>query len=555
MGYRLGRALWRDSGLGMAALVCFSSGIASAADATGAPPAPSAADQAAPAAETQIQDVVVTARRRAEKAQEVPVPMAIIPGETLERYGIDNPRQLNSLSPNTVITETNPRQTNLGIRGIGNTSLLSDGLDASVGVYEDGVYLGRPGEFSFDFKDLDQITVLRGPQGTLYGRNTTGGAVNVTSKLPSFIPEAMGEISYGNYFLRSYDASVSGPVAGDKLALRLTAYDTKREGTISNTLTGGKDNAENRDGFRAQALFVPTDDFSFRLIGSYRRQDEAQSDYLWFANFPVVAGKFNFAQSAALVRPGYAPPPNPFDRLTDHNAPQDDQTHQTLISGEANWAFGDGYKLTSITAYQYWYFRPNNDGDYSVLSNTYNTGNVNKVQQTSQELRVSTPTGRTVESVAGLYYYKQDLNGLNRTYNDVDAWAFNSTLAGLHGNATTNAALSAALNGLGQFTTNKPKTDSYALFGQATWHLDQQLALTGGLRDTYERKEQAINNSNTGNLALVNCALNGGAACTSLGVSTLTQSKAQSAISTLPGSTQFSVVSNSPSAWDCPEPC
>jgi len=474
--------------------------------------------------------------------------MAIIPGETLERYGLDNPRQLNSLSPNTVITETNPRQTNVGIRGIGNTSLLSDGLDASVGIYEDGVYLGRPGEFSFDFKDIDQITILRGPQGTLYGRNTTGGAINVTSRLPSFTPEATAETSFGNYAFNSYNASVSGPVAGDKMALRMTAYDTNRDGTIKNTLTGGKDNAENRYGVRTQALFLPTDDFSFRLIGSYRRQDEAQSDYLWFGNFPLAAGKYNFAQSAALVQPGYAPPSNPFARLTDHNALQTDQTHQALVSGEANWNFGDGYKLTSITAYQYWYFRPNNDGDYSALPSTFNTGNVNKVSQTSQELRVATPTGRTIESVAGLYYYKQDLSGLNRTYNDVDAWAFNSTLAALHGTASQNAALSAAMNGLGQFTTNKPKTNSYALFSQATWHIDDRLALTGGVRDTYERKEQTISNDNTGNVGLVNCATNGGAACTALGISGLTQAKAQSAISTLPGGTQFSVVSNAPSA-------
>lgn len=526
-------------GLSAAALLCLS-GTA----------APAAADEAqVKADETEIRDVVVTARRREEKAQDVPVPMAVISGESLEQNGIDTPRQLNSLAPNLVITETNPRQTNIGIRGIGNTSLLSDGLDASVGVYEDGVYFGRPGEFSYDFKDIDQITIQRGPQGTLYGRNSTGGAINVMSRLPSFVPEATGEVSFGDYFYRAFSSSVSGPVAGDKLALRLTAYDTERDGTVKNLLQGNTDNAEDRYGVRVQALYLPTDNFSFRLIGSYRRQDEAQSDYQIYSFFPAAPGKTNaFLQGISLVAPGYMPPLNVFARTSDHDASQTDRTHQALISGEANWTFGEGYKLTSITAYQDWYFLPNNDGDNTALPVSYATGNVNKVRQFTQELRLASPAGRTVDYVSGLYFYNQDVNGLSRTNNQQDAWAFNTTLAGLHGTAAQNAALSTAMNGLHAYTTNTPQTNSYALYGQATWHLDRQWALTGGLRDTYERKEQTINSSYGGNVGLVNCAVSGGTACSGLGITGLTQAKATSAIGTLPGSAQFSVVNNSPSA-------
>ncbi len=460
--------------------------VAVALLAAGAAPAVQAADaslvvaQASqPAADSgQLEEVVVSARRRQENAQDVPIPMAVITAETLTQQGIDNPRQLNALAPSMVITETNPRQTNIGIRGIGNTSLLSDGLTASVGVYEDGVFLGRPGEFSYDFKDIDQITVQRGPQGTLYGRNTTGGAINVSSKLPSFTPEATAGMSFGNYFLRAFDGSVSGPVVGDKLALRLTAYDTERDGTIKNTnpFVGGRENEENRYGFRAQALFVPTDDFTFRLIASYRRQDERQSDYQIYAFQPAGPGKTNpYLKGISLVSPGYMPPLNPYARVSDVDAPQQDRTHDALISGEANWDFGGGYKLTSITAYQNWYFRPNNDGDNGALPVSAFTGNVNKVSQYSQELRVTSPTGRNIEYVSGLYYYKEMVNGLNRTYNEQDAWAFNSTMAGMAGNAAQNAALSAAMNNLGSFTTNKPKTDSYAAFSQATWHIDEKI--------------------------------------------------------------------------------
>ena len=546
MTFRNGFLTARTHGIALVALACVTTGTAAAAD---GPAQASGNSATGAAAETQIQDVVVTARRREENAQDVPVPMSIISGATLEQNGIDSPRELNSLAPNLVITETNPRQTNVGIRGIGNTSLLSDGLTSSVGVYEDGVYLGRPGEFSYDFKDIDQITVQRGPQGTLYGRNTTGGAINVSSRLPSFVPEATGEMSLGNYFLRAVNTSASGPVVGDILALRLTAYDTERDGTIKNITVGGSNNAESRFGLRAQALYVPTDNFSFRLIGSYRRQDENQSDYLIYAFQPAAPGKTNpFLQGVSLVAPGYRPPANLFGRVTDDDAPQQDRTHDALLSGEANWTFGGGYKLTSITAYQNWYFRPNNDGDVSALPVSAFTGNVNKVQQISQELRVASPSGRTIEYVSGLYYYKEAVNGLSRTYNETDAWAFNTTLAGLHGSAATNAALSAAMNNFDAFTTNKPKTNSYAAFGQATWHIDERMALTGGLRDTYERKEQFINTYYGGNVGLVGCAVNGGASCTSLGVSGLTQAKATSAIATLPGSTQFSVVTNSPSA-------
>ena len=460
-----------------------------------------------------VAPVVVTARLRQEDVQTVPVPMSVVSGATLDLQRITTPRQLDQVSANLNITQANPRQTILSIRGVGGTTQVSDGLDSSVGVYEDGVYLGRPGEFAYSFFDLDQIDVLRGPQGTLYGRNTTGGAINISTVAPSFTYGAEGQAEFGNYNLRQYDVALTGPLIDDKLAFRFTGYDTKRDGLDYDTTRDTHENARDGYGGRLQLLFTPTTDFSYRLIASYNRADAAQGEFQFLGNQPTAASGFSFARSAALVAPGYSPPTNPYNRIVDNDGQESSGTHQFLISGQGDWTFGRGYKLTSITAYQTWAFIPTNDADFTALPVATNTNFIDHASQVSQEFRLASPTGDRVEWVAGAYYFQQTVHGLSDTTDQADAWAFNSTLAGLaNGTVSRAASLSATLNGLSYLTTETPKSQSYALFGQAVWHIAPKWSLTMGFRDTYEDKTQSIVSSGLGNTQLLTCA-NTGQSC------------------------------------------
>jgi iron complex outermembrane receptor protein len=149
----------------------------------------------------ELDAVVVTTRRREEKAQDVPTPISILSGQTLESQRLSRVEDLQQALPSLNVAFQNPRQSSVAIRGLGNNP-ASDGLEASVGVYLDNVYLGRPGMVVFDILDVAQLELLRGPQGTLFGKNTTAGLLNITSKAPTFYPDNTLEISAGerNYF-------------------------------------------------------------------------------------------------------------------------------------------------------------------------------------------------------------------------------------------------------------------------------------------------------------------------------------------------------------------
>lgn len=495
------------------------------------------------AAQSEVSEVVVTARLRREDAQTVPVPMSVVSGATLDLQRINTPRALDQVSANLNITQANPRQTILSIRGIGSTTQVSDGLDSSVAVYEDGVYLGRPGEFAYNFFDLDQVDVLRGPQGTLYGRNTTGGAINISTVAPSFTYGAEAQASFGDYDLRQYDVALTGPLIDNVLAFRFTGYDTKQAGFAYDTTTHSYENARDGAGARLQLLFTPATDFSYRLIASYNREAAPQGEYQFLSNQPTTAKGFDFSKSAALVAPGYSPPTDPYNRIVDNNSREYSDTHQFLLSGQGDWTFGRGYKLTSITAYQTWAFIPTNDADFTALPIAINTNYVDHASQVSQELRLASPTGDRVEWVAGLYYFQQTVHGLADTTEQADAWAFNSTLAALaNGTAARAAALSSTLNGLSYLTTEAPKSQSYAAFGQAVWHIAPKWALTLGFRETYEDKTQSIVSSAQGNTQLLTCAATG-ASCVFDGY-TLSQATAQKAAKGFPTGTANFGVSN-----------
>ena len=245
---------------GGAALALVLALAASPAAAAAADPVPPVAPAPDPALADTGDQVVVTARKTSEKLQDVPVAITAISGADLARNDHVRLEDLNQLVPSANVVITNGHQTSISIRGIGNNP-GSDGLENSAGVFLDGVYLGRPGMAATDLIDIKQVEVLRGPQGTLFGRNSTAGLINIVTKGPELDGfKAKGSVSYGNYDYWRLDGAINAPLSHNA-ALRVDGVWQKRDGYIK-SVTPGEPAINDRDRWllRGQLLFEPTND-------------------------------------------------------------------------------------------------------------------------------------------------------------------------------------------------------------------------------------------------------------------------------------------------------
>ena len=214
----------------------------------------------------------MTARRRHESAQAVPIAITVVSGERVEATGAFNISRLQQLTPTLQFYSSNPRNTAVNIRGLGVPfGLTSDGFDQGVGFYVDDVYNARVATATFDFLDVAQIEVLRGPQGTLYGKNTSAGAVNIRTNQPTFDFEAKAELSVGNLDFRQFKAVVSGPLS-ETLAARIALSSTSRRGTIYNVKSDNWVNGQDNLGVRGQLLFKPKDSLVVTLAADYNNE-------------------------------------------------------------------------------------------------------------------------------------------------------------------------------------------------------------------------------------------------------------------------------------------
>ena len=440
-------------------------------------------------------DIIVTARRRNERIQDVPVAANAFGGEQLAATRTYNLRDLQQLTPSLVVTNTNPRNTSINIRGLGNNvSVYNDGLEPAVGVYVDQVYLARPGQAVFDLSDVDRIEVLRGPQGTLFGKNTSAGAVVVTTKSPTFDPEAGGDITFGNYGFRQLHAYASGALVDDVLAARLYVSKTDRDGYMTNRFDGDDTQDYHDFGLRGQLLFTPTPDFKLRVIGDYGRQHSKTAAALLTGVIRQYDNGTNFANNYndRSTRLGYQPTPiDPDARLVDVDANPRYKMNQWGVAAIADLTI-PGNTLTSVTAYRAWNWYPHNDGDATSLDAGTDFHQSNEQRQFSQELRIASEGPRKIDYVAGLYYLWQsiDAEAVNAYGRQAAAWFVAPTV--------DQTAAAAALNGYTIIGLSKPVTNSYAAFGQAIWHITPTIDFTGGLRYTYETKSGYFDQSATG---------------------------------------------------------
>lgn len=466
-----------------AAACCLSTGVAAQEPGeTDNTTPPASASTTAGNDSVQLDTIVVTSRLRKEVAQDVPISMTVLGGEDTRTGGAPNWKNLYLKVPSMRVVNVNPRNVGMTIRGLG-ASLASDMLVNSVGVFVDGVYHPRPGAAAFDLMDIARIEILRGPQGTLFGKNTTAGAIRITTRRPQFQLHESVQLSAGNYGYRRLEGMVTGPLS-DSVAGRLTVSTASRDGFVTNVRTGQDLNDHDNVSLRAQLLFVPDRPFTVRVAADYSRQsldccvgviDKIVTTYDDGTPIP-----FNFHERAALL--GYDPlPVEPFARRTDIDSRQHYDTQRAGLSATLNWFLDGGYKLTSISAYRNWSYSPYNDLDMIGLPILTQGAFFSESRTITQDLRLTSPSNRDLQYVAGLYYmYDRVISDLLQRFG---AAAGPWILPMLPKPLTT-----LALKGLQGTGRDRVNTHSLAAYGHGTWRATDRLDVGFGLRYTRERK-------------------------------------------------------------------
>ncbi|MEO7977639.1 TonB-dependent receptor, partial [Flavobacterium sp.] len=385
------------------------------------------------------------------------------------------------------------RNTGINIRSLGSPfGLTNDGIDPGVGFYVDGVYYARPAATTLDFIDVEQIEVLRGPQGSLFGKNTTSGAFNITTRKPSFISGADFEVSYGNYAFLQAKASVTGALS-KKIAGRLSFSGTQRDGLIDNIATGRATNTLNNQGIRGQLLYTPTENTTIILaadITTQRPDGYAQ----------VVAGvaptqRAAYRQFDAIIADlNYQlPSRNAFDRKIDHDTPWRSGQDMGGISVNIDTKIGGG-TLTSTTAWRFWNWDPSNDRDFTGLQVLAKSQNPTRQTQITQEVRYAGQLTSKISGVAGAFFIDQTSQTDGTEESGRAQWRFSQS-------TTSNLWKTPGLfEGYGIKTDARIRASSAAVFGQLDWAVTERLHLLPGLRYNFDKKDADYSRTTYGGL-------------------------------------------------------
>jgi outer membrane receptor protein involved in Fe transport len=489
-------------------------------------------------------EIVVTAQGRAQVLADVPLAVSAVSAEQLQRSGATDIRQLNQVAPSLLVSSTgSDANTSARIRGVGTVG-DNPGLESSVATFIDGVYRSRTGLGLNDLGEIERIEVLRGPQGTLGGRNASAGMLSVTTKQPSFTFGGMAEATYGNYDFWRLQGGVTGPIS-EQVAFRLDGLYSKRDGFYKDVNTGRDINNRDRYLVRGQLLFQPSSDLSIRLIGdySYRKEDCCAAVYATADVSQANAGLIAPGTAVATVLtgitnttfaqyfPGYG---DPYSRkiATTASRSYTGKTKDWGLSGEVNWNLG-GAELTSITSYRDYHNTQAADADYGLADILYFGPQSGREFKTfTQELRFHGDAfDGKLDWLVGGYYAHEDLETKSQLNfgNDYGRFAacrvvygsfsafYNPnnvgclTPTGVAVLSNTLGPLGAAgpamvaglqrldtVRGVGDNTANFNQTSqNFAFFTHNIIHMAKGLDLTLGLRYTNETKKLDANFNDT----------------------------------------------------------
>jgi len=432
------------------------------------------------AQEGMLEEVIVTATKRAESLQDIPVTVNAFSAETIQEAGIQNASDLAILTPALNINvNTSPFNARMTIRGVG-TAQTDPALEPSVGLFVDGVFLGRSGLGMSDLTDIERIEVLQGPQGTLYGKNTNAGAISVITKKPNFEEfEGHVEASAGDYSMYRLTASASGPLT-DTLAYRLSGSTHERDGFYDNSAGDDLNDADDWN-LQGKLQWEPTDALSILLSASHIDRD---------TNCCGADAIQTEAFNNELAAQGFSPDNNdPYDYSVQPGADNSFAMESDLASLTINYGTGSG-EVTSITAWNDYSYEIAQDPDRSQLDVLTLVNDQFSGDSFSQELRFDSSVGDNIDYMVGLFYYEQTTKrGGDEPFVFLGADFVN--LATQSGFLPVPAAIIAAA-GDNLITDYQQDTETIAAFGQATWHIGERWHVTGGLRWTDEKKDSDL---------------------------------------------------------------
>ncbi len=524
-----------------------------------------AAAQEAPAS---VDDIIVTAQKREQSLQDVPIVVTTLSQEVLDGAGVQDIKDLQILTPGMTVTSTQSEaSTTVRIRGAGTVG-DNPGLESSVGVVIDGVYRSRNSVGFGDLGELSRIEVLKGPQGTLFGKNTSAGVINIITERPSFDPSVSAELTAGNYGAMGGSVSATGPLS-DIIAGRIFVAHRERDGFYDVNVGDGprtltEDNTQDYWTGRGQLLILPSDEVSIRLIADYTKRDEFCCSAVQTRVGPTQAF---IAALAAPNGPGQRPPVAgfgtvPFSRTAYSNRETPQEIEDMGLSAEATIDLPSlNATLTSQTSWRDWSFQQGMDLDYTgadILHRENDGSNGYGVDNLTQEFRLAGTTDK-FDWLVGLFatkegVYRDDSYSYGADYNGFASFLLTATLPAAVGGPSpsrlgcftnpqgflvTAAAPNTPLCVVGAvapsaaaptFAAGKAYEDHYsqrsesvALFTNNTWRVTEAFDLNLGLRYTYDSKRLLGVQDNLGS---------NGAAC---GGALANQNPANRAPSAIPG--------------------
>jgi iron complex outermembrane recepter protein len=465
--------------LGLSALfLCLAAGAALPAKATDAA---DAADQAQPA-QGGLEEITVTARRRAESLQTVPVAVSVMTGAQAAAQNLNNIQDMSAEIPSVDFrTGASNKDRDVFIRGIG-TITTSPGVEPSVSTVVDGVVLDRPGQATAELLDVDRVEVLRGPQGTLFGKNASAGVVNIVTTDPTTETHGYADGSWysgGNEY--RVKGGMSGALVGNELLGSISAVYSHYDGNVDNLFNGATLNGYERYGAHAKLIFLPSDDLKVTFNADWMHEWDTVPTGVPLSSsqvaYPTNVVTPNPAFATALAASGVVPSPTNSNVSQDVNSNVRDENGGASIT--ADWSLGGGYTLTSITGYRKW--QNDQDQDYDQISQRTTAFPIVEdhgylsFYQISEEARIASPKGHFIDYQAGVYYLHA-----------VDTELYHRDVSQL---VTTTIVNNSGTSNYGTTGNN------YSIFGEANLNFtDSFRAILGvrGIHDTLDYNFQRV---------------------------------------------------------------
>ncbi|MBW7835062.1 MAG: TonB-dependent receptor [Sphingomonadales bacterium] len=415
-----------------------------------------------------IEEVVITATKRGETLlQETPLSITAFSSSDLDAMHMESIRDLGKNTPGLVVSN-NASYAQLYIRGVGSNNVFI-GSDPSVTVHIDGVYLARPLMVFTDFLDIERVEVLRGPQGTLYGRNSAGGTINIISRQPSNDLRMSLAGEYGNYDKRKLTGSVSGPLVDNRVMAGISILKNDRDGYVDNVnpdTTADKLNNEDSFAIRGMLKFIPSESVEVLISGDYFESED-------YGNQKKPLHVDGFGNPVVIPIPGFSPTiiSDPWTVSIPGDYPSYNDMTTKGVSGKLTAHLSPEVTLTSLTAYRKLDFKAIVDSDATDVAAIGPFNPADKQDQFSQELQLTGNTG-SLEWLAGLYYFTEESDFLATA----EAPFFGLIFSGF---MTTDFLSVNDVTG---------KTDAYAAYVQGSYAVNEKLSLTAGIRYSHEKK-------------------------------------------------------------------